>query len=98
MNTANATKKFALAALAAPVLAGLAIGLAGTAHADSPTAAADQVSSLQAEGIRVVVTKDNGNPLAQCSVVAVRQDHPHEHRGGQQHDAFDTAYVDVACH
>ena len=34
MNT-TATKKFALATLAAPVLAALAIGLAGTAHADS---------------------------------------------------------------
>lgn len=97
MNTTAVTKKFALATLAAPVLATLAIGLAGTAHADSATSAADQVSSLQAEGIRVVVIKDNSNPLAQCSVIAVRQDHPHEHRGGQQHDAFDTAHVDVAC-
>ena len=35
MNTTTATKKFALATLAAPVLAALAIGLAGTAHADS---------------------------------------------------------------
>ena len=35
MNTTTATKKFALAALAAPVLAALAIGMAGTAHADS---------------------------------------------------------------
>jgi hypothetical protein len=37
MNTtaATATKKFAFATLAAPVLAALAIGLAGAAHADS---------------------------------------------------------------
>jgi len=35
VNTTTATKKFALAALTAPVVAALAIGLAGTAHADS---------------------------------------------------------------
>ena len=35
MNTTTATKKFALATLAAPVLAALAIGMAGSAHADS---------------------------------------------------------------
>ena len=98
MNTTTATKKFALAALAAPVLAALALGMAGAAHADSATPAGDQISSMQAEGIHVVVTKDNNDPLAQCAVVSVRQDHPHEHRGGAQHDAFHTAYVDLTCH
>lgn len=95
MNTT--TKKFALATLAAPVLAVMAIGIAGAAHADSPTSAGDQVSSLQAEGIHVVVTKDANVPLEQCSVVSVRQDHPHEHHGGPQHDAFHTAYIDLSC-
>ncbi|MBU3750211.1 MAG: hypothetical protein FGM52_07115 [Mycobacterium sp.] len=38
MNTTTATKKFALATLAAPVLAALAIGMAGAAHADNETA------------------------------------------------------------
>jgi len=98
MNTTTATKKFALAALAAPVLAALAIGIAGTAHADSATAAGDQISSLQAEGTHVVVTKDVNAPLDQCAVVSVRLDHPHEHRGGAQHDEFHTAYVDLSCH
>ncbi len=99
MNT-TATKKFALSALAAPVLAALAVGMAGTAQADSsaPSPAAEQVSSLQAEGIHVVVTKDSSASLDQCSVVSVRQDHPHEHHGGEQHDAFHTAYVDMTCH
>jgi hypothetical protein len=96
MNTA--TKKFALATLAAPVSAALAIGMAGAAHADSPTSAGDQRSSLQAEGTHVVVTKDNNDPLAQCSVISVRNDHPHEHRGGVNHDVFHTAYVDLSCH
>ena len=104
MNTATATKTFALATLAgpvlaAPVLAALAIGFAGAAHADSATAAGDQISSLQAEGTHVVVTKDAANtPLDQCAVVSVRLDHPHEHRGGPQHDQFHTAYVDLSCH
>ena len=104
MNTATATKTFALATLAgpvlvAPVLAALAIGMAGAAHADSATAAGDQISALQAEGTHVVVTKDAANtPLDQCSVVSVRLDHPHEHRGGPQHDQFHTAYVDLSCH
>ena len=43
MNTTTATKKFAVAALAGPVLAALAIGMAGAAHADSPTSAGDQI-------------------------------------------------------
>ena len=99
MTTTTATKKFALAALAAPVLAALAIGMAGAAHADSATAAGDQISALQAEGTHVVVTKDSANtPMNQCAVVSVRLDHPHEHRGGAQHDEFHTAYVDLSCH
>lgn len=98
MNTATTTKKFALATLTAPVLAALAIGMAGSAHADSPTSAGDQINSLQAAGIHVVVTKAANATLDQCTVIAVRQDHPHEHHGGPQHDAFHTAYVDLACH
>ncbi len=96
--TATATKKFALATLAAPVLAALAIVMASAAHGDSATSAGDQISSLQDEGTRVVVTKDANTPLDQCSVVSVRQDHPHEHHGGPQHDEFHTAYVDLSCH
>jgi len=99
MTTTTATKKFALAALAAPVLAALAIGIAGAAHADSATAAGDQISALQADGTHVVVTKDAATaPLDQCAVVSVRLDHPHEHRGGPQHDEFHTAYIDLSCH
>ena len=109
--TATAIKKFALATLAGPLLAALAIGTAGAAQAvgdpldvvsatqaDAPTPAGDQISSLQDEGVHVVVTKDAEVPLTQCSVVSVRQDHPHEHRGGPQHDEFHTAYVDLSCH
>jgi hypothetical protein len=98
MNTTTATKKVALATLAAPVLAALALGMAGAAHADSPSSAADQISALQADGNHVVVNKDANTPLDQCSVISVRQDHPHEHRGAGKHDVFHTAYVDLTCH
>ncbi len=98
MNTATATKKFALATLAAPVLAALAVGMAGAAHADSATSAGDQITSLQTAGTHVVVTKDANTTLDKCTVVSVRQDHPHEHHGGAQHDVFHTAYVDLSCH
>jgi hypothetical protein len=99
MNTTTATKKFALAALAAPVLAALALGMAGAAHADSPSSAADQISALQADGNHVVVNKDANTPLDQCSVISVRQDHLHHLDAvAGKHDEFHTAYVDLSCH
>lgn len=98
MNTITATKRFALATLAAPVLAALAIGMAGAAHADSSGSAGDQIAALQDAGVNVVVVKDANATLDRCTVVAVRQDHPHEHHGGPRHDAFHTAYVDLTCH
>lgn len=97
MITATAAKKFALATLAGPVLAALAVGMGAAAHADAAPSAVDQISSMQTAGIHVVVTKDADASLDQCSVVSVRQDHPHEHHGGPQHDAFHTAYVDLVC-
>ena len=60
MNT-TATAKIALTAIAAPVLAGLAIGLASTASADADTTpngvptAQDTVTQLKNQGFRVVV-------------------------------------------
>lgn len=100
----NATAaKLALATLAAPVLTALALGLAGHAAAETPetdggtVTAADTVTQLREQGINVVVNKDGGTALENCSVIAVHQDR-HEHHGGQQRDAFETAYVDVFCH
>lgn len=98
----NSTK-LALTTFAAPVLAALAIGLAGHAAAETPetdggtVTAADTVTQLRDQGIHVVVNKDGGTPLENCSVISVHQDR-HEHHGGQQRDAFETAYVDVFCH
>ena len=102
MFTATAAK-LALTTLAAPALAALAVGLAGHAAAETPqtdggtTSAADTITQLRQQGVRVVVNKDDVTPLANCSVIAVHQDR-HEHHGGQQRDAFETAYVDVFCH
>ncbi|WP_218894726.1 hypothetical protein [Mycolicibacterium vinylchloridicum] len=97
------TAKLALTTLAAPVLAALAIGLAGHAAAETPdtdggtVSAADTVGHLRDQGIHVVVDKDDATPLAKCSVISVHQER-HEHHGGQQRDAFETAYVHVFCH
>ncbi|MEZ0358902.1 hypothetical protein [Mycobacterium sp. SA01] len=100
----NATAaKLALATLAAPVLTALAVGLAGHAAAETPetdggTATASQaVGQLRDQGAHVVINKDGNMPLNKCSVISVHQDR-HEHHGGQQRDAFETAKVDVFCH
>ena len=102
MNT-TATKKIALATLAAPVLTALAVGLAGAAHAGAPsnstggtTSASATISQLQDQGMRVVVNKTGAGSMTECSVINVRQDR-HQHHGGQQRNAFTTAYVDVFC-
>jgi hypothetical protein len=95
---ATATKKFAFAALVAPALAAVAIGLAGAASAEtaSVSSAQDTVSQFQGQGHQVVVNKTGNAPLDQCSVIATRQDR-HEHHGGPQSDEFNTVYVDVLC-
>lgn len=102
---ATATKKIALAALAAPVLSALAIGLAAAAHADAdpasvdgaaPTAptAADTVSDLKDQGFRVTVNTNGPSPLDQCSIISTRQER-HQHHG-RSNDLV-TVYVDAYC-
>ncbi len=97
------TAKLALVAFAAPVLATLAVGLAGHAAAETPdssggtVSAAETIGQLRDEGMRVVVDKDASVSLDKCSVISVHQDR-HEHHGGQSRDAFETAYVHVFCH
>jgi hypothetical protein len=99
----TATAKLALVSFAAPVLAALAVGLAGPAAAETPdsnggtTSAKDTIGQLQDQGIHVVIDKDEAVPLEKCSVISVHQDR-HEHHGGPQRDAFETAYVHVFCH
>lgn len=60
MNTATAIKKFALAALAAPVLAALAIGMAGAAHADNGTVNRPPHHSVNSDTGRVGGAGSNG--------------------------------------
>ena len=101
----TATKKIVLAALAAPVLSALTIGLAGAAHADAdpastdgaaPTAptAADTISDLKDQGFRVIVNTNGETPLNQCSIISTRQDR-HQHHG-RTNDLV-TVYVDAYC-
>jgi hypothetical protein len=95
--------KLALATLAAPVLATLAVGLAGHAAAETPetdggtASASDTLTQLRDQGMHVVINKTGNASMDNCSVISVRQDR-HEHHGGQERDAFETAYVDVFCH
>ncbi|WP_319434826.1 hypothetical protein [Mycobacterium sp. RTGN5] len=97
------TAKLALVTLAAPVLAALAVGLAGHAAAETPDAnggtvsAADTITALREQGMHVVVDTDDSTDLNKCSVISVHQER-HEHHGGQSRDAFETAYVHVFCH
>src|SRR5262245_54471437 len=97
MMNATATKKFAFAALAAPVLAALAVGLAGTAEADASSGSAlEAITQFTDEGHEVVINKTGNAPLDQCSVITSRQDR-HEHHGGPQSDEFNTVYIDALC-
>jgi hypothetical protein len=94
---ATATKKFAFAALAAPVLTAVAVGLAGAASAESSSGSAlDVIAQFTDEGHEVVINKTGNGPLNQCSIITTRQDR-HEHHGGPQSDAFNTVYIDALC-
>ena len=97
---ATATRKIAFAALAAPALAAVAIGLAGTAEArPGPSGsgpALETVDQLREQGSTVVVNKDGDAPLDQCTVTAVRSDR-HRHHGGPQSETYNTVYVDAYC-
>ena len=97
--TTTATAKIALTALAAPVLAGLAVGLASTASADSdnvspaaPTAQ-DTIIQLKDQGFRVIINTASTSPSDDCTVISTRQD---RRAHGASHGDI-AAYVDVYC-
>ena len=92
MNTTAATK-IALAALTAPVLAALAVGLAGTASAST---ALDTVQGFKDQGYQVIVNKNGTAPLDQCTVITSRQDR-RQHHGGPQRNQYITVVVDAYC-
>jgi hypothetical protein len=105
MNT-TATKRIALAALAAPVLTALAVGLAAAAHADAdpasidgaapagPPTAQDTISDLKDQGFRVTVNTNGATPLDKCSIISTRQER-HQHHGPT--NDLVTVYVDAYC-
>ena len=99
MNT-TATTTIALTALAAPVLAGLAIGLATTATADTnttaPSTAGDTIAGLKDQGYNVVVNTAADESLKNCSIISTHQDR-REHIGGPQKNQYITVYVDAYC-
>ena len=104
MNT-KATTRIAFAALAAPVLTALTVGLAAAAHADAdpasvdgaaPTAptAQDTINDLKDAGFRVTVNTNSSTPLDQCSIISTRQER-HRHHGNT--NGLVTVYVDAYC-
>lgn len=104
MNT-TATKNIALAALAAPVLTALAVGLAAAAHADADPAsldgsapaaptAQDTITDLKDQGFRITVNTNVSTPLNQCSIISTRQER-HQHHGNT--NGLVTVYVDAYC-
>jgi hypothetical protein len=97
MNT-TATKKIAFATLAAPVLAAIGIGLAGAAHAETPSvdSAEQTLQQLHDEGGNVIVNKNGNGGMGHCSVIAVRQDR-HRHHGGAETDVYNAKTLDMYC-
>ena len=103
-------KNFTIATAAAAGLAATFIGLAAPALA-APSAgnAQDTISSLEAQGNRVIVNRHSGTPLSRASIVDVRQgpeirewvtvngrqgdDHSHQDR--QLQTTGRVVYVDV---
>lgn len=65
-------KKFSITTAAAAALTAGVLGLAAPAQA-APTGgnAADTISSLEAQGLRVIVTRQSSTPLDKASVVSV---------------------------
>jgi hypothetical protein len=64
-----------------------ALGLAGTASADTP--AAELISGLQAEGYSVQLNGGESQPLSECTVSGVH--------GVSASNVGGTVYVDMAC-
>ena len=65
-------KKVTITTAAAAALTAGVLGLTSPAHA-APTggSAADTISSLEAQGLRVIVTRQSSTPLDKASVVSV---------------------------
>ncbi|BBX04709.1 hypothetical protein MMOR_56450 [Mycolicibacterium moriokaense] len=103
--TTTATTKIALAALAAPMMTALAIGLAAAAHADADPAsidgaapsaptAQDTILDFKDQGFRVTVNTTSDAPLTKCSIISTHQER-HQHHGNT--NGLVTVYVDAYC-
>ncbi|MGV0812102.1 hypothetical protein ABQF34_09095 [Mycolicibacterium boenickei] len=97
-------KKSALVALGATALASTAFAFGGIAAAAPSGQSAEQtVKSLQTSGYHVIVNRTGAAPLANCTVLGVRQGQTHatdDSRGGGSIKTTvisQTVYVDVAC-
>lgn len=96
-------KSYTIAALAAGTLAAGAC-LGGIAVAAPTAQSAEQtVKSLQTSGYHVIVNRTGAAPLANCTVLGVRQGQTHstdDSRGGSSINTTvisKTVFVEVAC-
>ncbi|MCG7607682.1 MULTISPECIES: hypothetical protein [Mycobacterium] len=96
-------KSYTIATLAAGALAA-GTYLGGVAAAAPTEQSAEQtVKSLQTSGYHVIVNRTGAAPLANCTVLGVRQGQTYatdDSRGGSSINTTvisKTAYVDVAC-
>lgn len=92
-------KKLATALVAAGILSGAWLGLAGTVSAQplAGGSAADAVSSLEAKGYTVQINGDQSAPLSQCTVTDVSGLRGSDANGQPGVPAGSTVYVGVAC-
>ena len=98
-------KSFAITAMTAGALVGAALGRAGAASAapSGPSSLDDTISSLKANGYKVIVTRLSGGESSHCSVYAIRpgqqitQQVPIGGGDTAQEVVSNTVYVDVRC-
>lgn len=95
-----------LIAAGAMAFAGLALAGAANAAPSGPVAASETVSSLQAEGFHVILSKVGTAPLDQCAVTSVRPGQTFSRMDSGAPGAMNdivttvtskTVYVDVDC-
>jgi hypothetical protein len=98
------TRALAITTVAVGALTGAALGLAGAAAPSTVGSAAGAVTSLEAEGYKVILTKLGGDPLHKCTMTAVRPGRDVTHLitvpGSDatiEQLRYTTGYVDARC-
>ena len=91
--------RFAIGTLTVGILAGTAIGMAGTAAAAplGGSSAADAVQQLKAHGYSVQINGDQNAPLSECTVTGVSGLSGTNSKGQAVVPMDSTVYVGISC-